>query len=127
MPKIGNILEPRTAAEYRLPGDTSLHARTVKVNDVHCNKGLRETVNAGMNHVPLQPTVYPPNRDALHGVWEEFVVHRSGLMLDHDLLRYARRVFFSTAYERFQTGLQENRGGHRFMTPGVWDILAAKL
>jgi hypothetical protein len=30
----GSILDPRTAAEYRLPGDTCLHARTIKVNDV---------------------------------------------------------------------------------------------
>jgi hypothetical protein len=29
----GSILDPRTAAEYRLPGDTCLHAQTIKVND----------------------------------------------------------------------------------------------
>jgi hypothetical protein len=42
--RFGNILDPRTTAEFRLPGDTSLHARTIKVNDVLRNKVLRETM-----------------------------------------------------------------------------------
>jgi hypothetical protein len=127
--QFGNILDPRTAAEFRLPGDNCLHARTIKVREVLRNKWLRDTVNAGLNHVPLQPTVYPPIREALSGVWnqfEEFLVHRSGLMPDYALWQSARRTFFAAAYERFQTGLHTNHGGHKSLTPVVWEMNAVK-